>query len=141
MTALLIVGGMTACTRPAEEPFDAEKTLDRLLTEVKYAAELEDISEYAEYMLDGVPDGSEVKMYTAGGKNVDFVIMVKVPSEDGVSAAKAAISAYVDSCREEANRYEPEEIPKLDSAVTYVNGCYVFAAATADTEAVSNILK
>lgn len=141
MTVLLALAGMTACTRPAEESFDAEKTLDRLLNEVEYAAELEDITDYAEYMLDGVPEGSEIKMYTAGGKNVDFVIMVKVPSADGVSAVREAIDAYIDSCRDEANRYEPEELPKLDSAVTYVNGEYVFAVAAADTETVRNILK
>ena len=139
--ALALAVCFTACKGPAAEPFDAEKALDRLLNEVKYDGELEDVSEYAEFTLNDIPEGSEIRMYTAGGKLADAVIMVKVPSAEDVETVKASISEYVDSRREEASRYEPEEVPKLDNAVVYANGEYVFACITNDVSSASTILK
>ena len=60
---------LQACTpkNGAPTPIDAEETFSRLLKEVHYAAELEDASEYSEYILNGLPNDVEVRMYLCGG--------------------------------------------------------------------------
>lgn len=60
---------LQACTpkNGTPTPLDAEETFSRLLKEVHYAAELEDASEYSEYILNGLPNDVEVRMYLCGG--------------------------------------------------------------------------
>ena len=55
---------LQACTpkNGTPTPIDAEETFSRLLKEVHYAAELEDASEYSEYILNGLPNDVEVRM-------------------------------------------------------------------------------
>ena len=68
---------LQACTpkNGAPTPIDAEETFSRLLKEVHYAAELEDASEYSEYILNGLPNDVEVRMYLCGGGRADALIM------------------------------------------------------------------
>lgn len=56
---------LQACTpkNGTPTPIDAEETFSRLLKEVHYAAELEDASEYSEYILNELPNDVEVRMY------------------------------------------------------------------------------
>ena len=73
---------LQACTpkNGAPTPIDAEETFSRLLKEVHYAAELEDASEYSEYILNGLPNDVEVRMYLCGGGRADALIMCKASS-------------------------------------------------------------
>lgn len=70
---------LQACTpkNGTPTPIDAEETFSRLLKEVHYAAELEDASEYSEYILNGLPNDVEVRMYLCGGGRADALIMCK----------------------------------------------------------------
>ena len=119
------------------EVFDAEKAFSRLLSEVKFDAELEDASDMAEYMFADLPEDTEVKMYMADGAYSDSVIMLKGSDK---AAIRAALDEYLSSLKKEAGRYNPEELTKLEKAVIFENGDYVFCCVTADSETVNSIL-
>lgn len=72
IAALFLFAGVItvlfACTPEAHTNFDADKTFSRLLEEVRYSAELEDASEYSDYILSDLPEGTDVKMYICGGQ-------------------------------------------------------------------------
>lgn len=75
----------------APTPIDAEETFSRLLKEVHYAAELEDASEYSEYILNGLPNDVEVRMYLCGGGRADALIMCKASSDSQLPAIRAVL--------------------------------------------------
>lgn len=84
---------LQACTpkNGAPTPIDAEETFSRLLKEVHYAAELEDASEYSEYILNGLPNDVEVRMYLCGGGRADALIMCKASSNSQLPAIRAVL--------------------------------------------------
>lgn len=56
-----------------------------------YAAELEDASEYSEYILNGLPNDVEVRMYLCGGGRADALIMCKASSNSQLPAIRAVL--------------------------------------------------
>ena len=135
-TLLLI----SACTTKAVEPFDAESTLARLLSEVQYEAELTDASDYAEYAFAGMPNGVEIKMYSCGGGHADAVIMCKANEASELPAIRNALKEYIASRRHDAERYDPREVAKYDNAVWFEREFYVIVCITGDTETAEAIL-
>ena len=87
---------LQACTpkNGTPTPIDAEETFSRLLKEVHYAAELEDASEYSEYILNGLPNDVEVRMYLCGGGRADALIMCKASSDSQLPAIRAVLEKY-----------------------------------------------
>lgn len=130
-----------ACARKTDEPFDAEKTLTRLLTEVHYTADLEDADEYAAYVFTDMPDGAEVKMYTCGGGHADAVIMCRAKQVSDVQAIHDSIQRYIGSRRHDAERYDPREVSKYDNAVWLERDLYVIVCITSDVSGAETILK
>ena len=132
-----------ACSKKPETPaeFDGAAAFDKLLAEVKYAGELEDASEYAEYMFGELPEGTEVKLFTASGKLADCAIMFKLADETKMAEARAALDEYLSSRTREAELYSPEEAAKLNNAIIIERGQYLIACVTDDTAAASAILK
>ncbi len=122
-------------------PFDAEVAFGRILTEVKFAEELEDSSEYAEYTFGELPEGTKVKHFAATGKCTDTVMLFTVQNESDLDAVETVVRDYLNSLKNEADRYEPEEVPKLQNAVIYRNGTNLIVCVTADTETVNSILR
>ena len=129
-----------ACAPKTDEPFDAESTLARLLTEVQYEDELADASDYAEYAFAGMPGGVEIKMYSCGGGHADTVIMCKANEVSDLPGIRDALKEYIASRRHDAERYDPIEVSKYDNAVWCERGLYVIVCITGDTETAEAIL-
>lgn len=125
----------------APTPIDAEETFSRLLKKVHYAAELEDASEYSEYILNGLPNDVEVRMYLCGGGRADALIMCKASSDSQLPAIRAVLEKYIASSRQNAERYNPSEVSKYDNSVWFESGLYIFVCITADTAGVNAVLK
>ena len=134
---------LQACTpkNGTPTPIDAEETFSRLLKEVHYAAELEDASEYSEYILNGLPNDVEVRMYLCGGSHADAVIMCKAGSSSDLPEIRSALDEYIAAGRRSAERYDPNEVSKYDKAVRFESGLYVFVCITADVSSAAAILK
>ncbi len=145
IAALFLFAGVItvlfACTPEAHTNFDADKTFSRLLEEVRYSAELEDASEYSDYILSDLPEGTDVKMYICGGSHADALIMCKASSDSQLPAIRAVLEKYIASSRQNAERYNPSEVSKYDNSVWFESGLYIFVCITADTAGVNAVLK
>lgn len=138
----LVLSLFTACSgKPSGEPFDPEKAFERLRTEVRYEAELEDAAEYAGFVFGDALNGGEVKMYQAGGKLADALMFFKLKDKADMPALEQAVKEYLDQCRLEADRYNPSELTKLDNAVVYSDDIYYIVCITADSSTAREILK
>lgn len=130
-----------ACARKTDEPFDAEETLTKLLTEVHYTADLEAAGEYAAYVFTDMPDGVEIKMYTCGGGHADAVIMCRARQASDVPTIRDSIQGYIGSRRHDAERYDPGEVSKYDNAVWLERDLYVIVCITSDVSGAETVLK
>ncbi len=139
--SLVMLACFAACTgvEKAETP-DPAAAFERILGEVKFAAPLEDNSEYAEYMFGELPAGTDVRMHAAGGQYTDAAILFTAPSEADLAAVRTAADAYLGSVKEEFRLYHPEEMPKLENAVIRTLGNSLILVVTEDVETVNAIL-
>ena len=132
---------MFACAPSISTPFDAEKILARLLTEVQYEDKLEDVSEYAQYTFAGLPKEMEIKMHSCGGGHADAIIMCQANNDSELPLIRSAIEEYIASSRQNAERYEPKEVSKYDNAVWLERDLYLIVCITEDVAAAKAILK
>ena len=141
LTAVLALAAVifTSCA-PAKEAFDADKVLERLLTEVAYGDELEDSAAYSDFLLGELPEGTEVKLYTASGMHADTVMRFLAADESDKPAIRSVIDGYISSLSADVMKYDANELPKLQNAVVYENGLYIFVCITDDTAAAKAIL-
>ena len=141
-----IILTLAACggdkTEATKEAFDAEKAFSRLLSEVKYAETLADISSSAEYMFSDLPQNVEIRMYNCeSGSHPDELIMMKAAKEEDVSALENAAKTHLSELTAQLKDYNPQEVPRVENAVVYTNGLYVFVCVTDDAETAKAILK
>ena len=140
---LIVLGVLTlsACGSKPAEQLDPEATFDALLSDVKYADELNDVSGNAKYYFEGMPEGTEIKMYCTGGSSYnDRVILLKAKDEKSVDAVVESVNKHIDGLKKQAELYSPEETSKLKNSVVYVSGSNVFVCITDDTDTVHKIL-
>lgn len=137
--ALIFGAAFLACTGEPEA-VDPAAAFERILSEVTFAAPLEDETELADYMFGDVPEGTEIRFYAAGGQYADTAMLFKAPSEADIPAVRDSAGAYIASLKEELRLYHPEEVPKLENAVFHQNGSNLIVVVTEDTETVSSIL-
>ena len=118
------------------QAFDADKALTRLLSEVRYEAELEDVSDLAGFVFGDLPEGVEIKMYMTDGTCTDTVMRFKSSDK---AAVRSVLDEYLASLKKEADRYNPQELSKLDNALIFEKGDYVFCCVTSDSAAAKRI--
>ena len=137
-----VVIALSGCgSQETNEAFNADETLKKLLEDVRYEAELEDVSEYAGFTFSDVADGVDIKMYAAGGKLNDQVIFFKAGDASAAEGINNSVKTYIESLKNEAKLYNPEEVTKLDNAVIRTYDNCVFVCITNDVETAGNILK
>lgn len=145
VTLIAVILGLAACTEKEETPtavFDAEEAFGKLLTDVRYAEALEDVSDTAEFTFPDLPANTDVRMYAAeSGAYADRIIMIKAADEKDVGAVKAAAEKHLEELSAQLKDYNPEEVPKVGNAVVYTNGVFVFVCVTDDADTVKNILR
>ena len=107
---------------------------------MQYEAPLSDLGSAAEIMLGELPAGATAAMYTAGGTSEDALIMLTGVSEADASALEKIVNDYIADRLYEAERYNPDQAPKLKSPVVYVGGSTVIACITNDTQTANSIL-
>ena len=144
MISVLLVSALllSACGGKENAGFDAEKAFGRILEEVKYGSELEDVSKAAEFSFSGVPEGTEIRFWTAAdGRLADAAILFRVQASEELEAVKASVEQYIAQRKTEAERYSPEEVSKLENAVKFASGNYYIVCITDDAVTARDVLK
>lgn len=139
VTALGLLS-LTGCGGKSQSSFDADAALKSLLNDVSYAGQLTDVSDNAQFYFSDLPDGTQVQMYAMQGTSADQVILFEAGQEQDTAAIEGAVDTYLDSLKEQANNYTPEEIPKIEDAIIYKNGTYVIVCITEDADTAKGLL-
>lgn len=135
----LLLSLITGCGNKQDE-FDADKLLESLLKEVTYSGELKNIDDNAKMYFSELPEDTTVKLYTVGGYFADEVALLTFKDESNSAAAEKIIKSHVKELREQFLNYVPKEVGKIDNAVIFQNGKYIFLCITNDYKTAKNIL-
>lgn len=83
----------------------------------------------------------DAAFYTNSSSTAEEIAVIKVKSADYVNTVKEAYENHIADQKDACKDYLPDEIPKLDSAVIYVNGNYVVLCVSNDNGKMQDIVK
>lgn len=142
LCAILAAALFAGCTNGKKNSAqqDPEAVFTRILNEVKFAETLEDSTEYAEYSIGELPENVAAKIYTGSGRNADCAMLFTAENAEELSAVEGLVKEYLASMKDEAQHYDPEQVPKIENAVFHWGEKSLIVCVTADTETVNAIL-
>ncbi len=83
----------------------------------------------------------EAAFYTNSSSTAEEIAVIKVKSPDYIDTVKAAYEKRIADQKDACKDYLPDEMPKLDSAVIYVNGNYAVLCISNDNSKMEGIIK
>ncbi len=138
--ALVLLLSVAGCSKK-ETDIDADAVLQSLLTQVQYATELSAVGENAVLYFPDLPQGTTIELYTGSGYFADEVALLKLPKASDGSAAMEVVKKHLAELRNQFMNYVPEEVGKIDNAVTRQAGPYLFLCITGDVKAANHVLE
>lgn len=140
LACAMLLSCFTACTTENTN-INAEAVFQHLLTDIQFDTDLTDAGELSPIYFTGLPAGATVRLHISStGYHADEVALITLASEKDTEAANAAIRAHLDQVHNQFQNYIPEELPKIDSAVVWQSGNYIFVVIAPDTAAVNALL-
>lgn len=136
---MLIILSMVGCNR-TEPEIDAQSLLEKLLIDVKYDTELEQVGSNAELYFRDLPEGTIIQLYTGSGYFADEVVLLTLPNNSDYKKGMEIVQNHIKEIRDQFMFYVPEELDKIGHAVTYQSGRYVFLCITNDYAKTEQIL-
>ena len=132
LTLTLLILLTTAGCGKQEAEIDVESMLESLLNDVSFDTELDQVGSNAVLYFPDLPQDTVIQLYTGSGYFADEVVLLTLPSTADCADALKAVQNHINELREQFMFYVPEELDKIDHAVTYQNGRYVFLCITND---------
>ena len=137
LTCLMVFSIFAGCAQEATG-IDAAAVLQHLLADIKFDESLTDTGDIASVYFTGLPAGATVKLYISStGYHADEVALITLTDEKDTDAAKASINSHLEQIRNQFHSYIPEELPKIDSAVIWQSGVYIYVVIAPDANAVN----
>lgn len=89
-----------------------------------------------------IPEGDIAKgyYYTTMGENADQIIAAECISDEAAENVLAAMKLYIGGMKESLEYYNPDEVEKMEGAVTLLKGKNVILAVAADENALSELV-
>lgn len=137
--ALLILLTTAGCGKQQQE-INAQVMLESLLNKVAFDTELEKVGSNAALYFPNLPQDSSIQMYTGSGYFADEVVLLTLPGAADCAGAMKIVQDHIKELRNQFMFYVPEELDKIDHAVTYQTGKYVFLCITNDYANAERIL-
>ncbi len=141
LLAALTVFSLAACGTKTTATVDAVGLADALVERVQFDSEMkavsaDDLSFYLE-----LPEKCEVGAYMSAGATSEEVFAVECYDKTSAAALKVSIQSYLDTQKEEAARYQPDEVSRLDGAIFETYGTCVILCVTSDTDTAAAVIK
>ena len=120
---------------------DAAGLADALAQRVQFDSEMkavtaDDLGFYIE-----LPDKCEVGAYMSAGATSEEIFVIQCYDKTDAAAVKVSIQSYLDTQKQEAGRYQPDEVARLDGAIFETYGTCVVLCVTSDTSTASAVIK
>lgn len=134
---------------PIEINVPAADVAKKLLDGIEYEDDLELSDETAQGNIDFISaiydvDASlmaDAAIYTSSNATPEEICVMKASSDDAVAALKTACEGRLQGRIADFTDYNPEQMPKLESAVIYTSGRYVVFSVSGSADSAKSILK
>ena len=136
---VLILVSVAGC-RKQEPEIDAQAMLKALLGRVSYDTKLEQVGSSADLYFPELPKDTAIQLYTGSGYFADEVALLTLPTAADCASAMETVQTHIKELRDQFMFYVPEELDKIDHAVTYQTGKYIFLCITNDYANAERIL-
>ena len=138
LLALLLTAALVGCGGAKTKDVDPGGLADALYNTVKFDSELKTAS--ADNYVN-LPEGAQAAARMSNGTTAEEIIVVRCANEDDAKAVKTEIEKFVADQRVDMERYQPQEVSRLDNAVLTQKGAYVVMCVSADSDAAQNVIK
>lgn len=140
LACIMLLSCFSACSNKATE-INAEAVFQHLLTDIQYDTDLVNAGELSSVYFTGIPASATVRLHISStGYHADEVAMITLASQQDAQATKAAIDSHLEQIHNQFQNYIPGELPKIDSAVIWESGLYIFVVIAPDSAAVKALL-
>jgi len=140
LLAVFLIVSLAACGSEAEN-VDVQALADALKSGIAFEDSLSAISaEELSFSLSGMPETYTAAAYKSSGTTSEEIIAVQCDSKDA-AMVKTSLENHLSELKDQAGKYQPEELERLDNAVLTVKGGCVVLCITADTDTANSIIK
>ena len=141
LLAVLTAATLVACGDKGSATVDAAGLGKALSERVQFddtmsAVSYDDLKFYLE-----LPEKCEVGAYMSTGATAEEIFVVQCYNKTDAAAVKVSIQSYLDTQKQEAGRYQPDEVARLDGAIFETYGTCVVLCVTSDTSTASAVIK
>ena len=141
--AALLIFTLAACGNSGAKNVDVQKIADDLVNNLAFGEMTAVSAEELGFYLD-IPEGCDAAGYMSAGSTFEEVIVVSCTGENG-QAIYESMRLLVEGQKQEAERYQPEEVARLDNCVlegAFKAGfCVLVVSSESDTSAADAIIK
>ena len=140
--AALLILTLAACGADSAKTVDVQALADALKSGVAFEDTLSAVSaDELAFSLSGMPENYTAAAYRASGTTSEEIIAVQCGNKDDAAMVKAALETHLAEVKDQASKYQPEEVARLDGAILTVSGSCVALCVTADTDTANSIIK
>ena len=141
LLAALAVVTLAACGSKNSATVDAAGLADALVQKVQFDSEMnavsaDDLGFYIE-----LPAKCEVGAYMSSGATAEEIFVIQCYDKTDAAAVKVSIKSYLDTQKQEAERYQPDEVARLNGAIFETYGTCVVLCVTSDTDTATAVIK
>lgn len=142
LLALMMVLSLVACgSSSGAKDVDIAAMAKKLTSDVSFDNALSEESEDILRIYFDIPSDASIVGYMSEGTSKEAVVCIKCAKGDQVKDVQNVVKAYLDECKTEASRYSPEEVERVEKAITQVSGNVVVLCITSDTDTAKGIIK
>ena len=140
--AALLILTLVACGDTAGKTVDVQALADALKSGVAFEGSMSAVSgDELAFSLSAMPANYKAAAYRAEGITSEEIIAVQCDSKDDAALVKSALETHLAELKDQASKYQPEEVARLDGAILTVSGTCVVLCVTADTDTANAIIK
>ena len=142
--SLLLCLGLLAlpgCSDSPSEPVNTEALFATLLQQVDFATELSDAGEDATLYFPEFPVGTKIQLFIGSGYYADEAVLITLGDPAHKKAAQAAVEEHLAQKRQQFLNYIPEEVSKIDQALTWEDALHILLCITGDRVTANHVLE
>lgn len=118
----------------AGKTIDVDELIEKVLDKVAFEAELNELdASVAEGMIE-TTEGTKLQIYVGNGTFADELVVMTAKNESDAKQNQENVKAHLSETKKEFQDYIPEEVEKIEKAVSIRCGCYVIVCVTSDYE-------
>ena len=141
LLAVMAVFTLAACGSKTSATVDAAGLADALAQRVQFDSEMKAVSADDLGFYIELPAKCEVGAYMSAGATSEEIFVVQCYDKTDAAAVKVSMQSFLDSQKQEMERYKPEEVARLDNAIFATYGTCVVLCVTNDTDTANTVIK